>query len=299
MRNQVIKWVNSPRGERFSHAILALLLAQFWLLIASFGALLMSSFRGVLLDIDGVLHVSMQPVDGAIETLQWLEKQGYKVCFVTNTTTSSRLTLVQKLKSIGLPLDEDRVVTAPVATAHYIRQHYPGKRCWLLAKGDTAADFVGIDLVDANADIVVIGGAEELLTYENMNHAFRMLMNGALLLATHTNLYWRTREGLQLDSGPFVHALELATDQQAIVLGKPNSAFFEQALLAIGVQPQETIMVGDDIENDVGAAQIAGLNGVLVCTGKHNAQSHLLTKVHPDAILPSIADLPGWLGTRI
>jgi ribonucleotide monophosphatase NagD (HAD superfamily) len=119
------------------------------------------------------------------------------------------------------------------------------------------------------------------------------------LLATHTNLYWRTHEGLQLDSGPFVHALELATGQHAIVLGKPNRAFFEQALLTIGVQPQETIMVGDDIENDVGAAQIAGLHGVLVCTGKHNTQSPLLTKVHPDAILPSVADLPHWLGTRI
>ncbi len=258
----------------------------------------MASIHGVLLDIDGVLHVSMHPVAGAIETLHWLEKYGYQVCFVTNTTTSSRSTLVQKLKAIGLPLDEERVVTAPVATANYICQHYPGKRCWLLTKGDTAADFAGIQLVDSGADLVVIGGAEELLTYENMNHAFRLLMDGATLLATHTNLYWRTREGLQLDSGPFVHALELATGQRAIVLGKPNSAFFEQALLTIGMQPQESIMVGDDIENDVGAAQRAGLQGVLVCTGKHNAQSHLLEKVHPDAILPSIADLPGWLMER-
>ena len=72
----------------------------------------------------------------------------------------------------------------------------------------------------------MIGGAEELLTYENMNKAFRMLMDGAILLATHTNLYWRTSEGLQLDSGPFVHALELATGQKAIVLGKAESRFF-------------------------------------------------------------------------
>jgi len=258
----------------------------------------MASIRAVLLDIDGVLHVSMQPVAGAIETLHWLKNQGYQVCFVTNTTTCSRSTLVQKLKNIGLPLDEDRVVTAPIATANYIRQHYPGKRCWLLTKGDTAADFADIHLVDSRADIVVIGGAEELLMYENMNHAFRMLMDGAILLATHTNLYWRTNEGLQLDSGPFVHALELATGQHAIVLGKPNIVFFEQALLTIGVQPQETIMVGDDIENDVGASQRAGLQGVLVCTGKHNAHSPLLAQIHPDAILPSIADLPGWLETR-
>src|SRR5216683_3379008 len=255
----------------------------------------MPSFRGVLLDIDGVLHVSMHPIAGAAETLRWLEHRGYQTCFVTNTTTSSHATLVQRLQAIGLPLAEERVVTAPVATANYIRQHYPGKRCWLLTKGDTARDFVGIALVESGADIVVIGGAEELLTYQAMNAAFRMLMDGAVLLATHTNLYWRDSDGLRLDSGPYVYALELATGKHATVLGKPDRAFFEQALLSISVTAAEAIMVGDDLENDVHAAQQAGLRGVLVCTGKHGADSPLLERIHPDAILPSIAALPGWL----
>src|SRR5215467_7223738 len=123
----------------------------------------MASVHGVLLDIDGVLHVSMRPVNGANETLLWLENHRYQVCFVTNTTTNSRATLVQNLKHIGLSLDEQRVVTAPVATANYIREHYPDKRCWLLTKGDTARDFAGIHLVESQADIIVISGAEELL----------------------------------------------------------------------------------------------------------------------------------------
>ncbi len=256
----------------------------------------MATIRGILLDIDGVLHVSMQPIAGAADTLRWLDQQGYRTCFVTNTTTASRATLAQRLAAIGLPLTEQQLITAPVATANYIRQHYPGKRCWVLSKGDTEADFAGIDLVEANAEIVVIGGAEELLTYEAMNAAFRMLMDGAVLLAMHTNLYWRTSDGLRLDSGPYVHALELATGKQAIVLGKPARPFFEQALQSLGVEAAEAIMVGDDLENDVRGAQQAGLRGILVCTGKHHADSPLLERIHPDAILPSIADLPQWLG---
>ena len=252
----------------------------------------MASIRGLLLDIDGVLHVSMQPIDGAADTLRWLDQRGYRTCFVTNTTTASRATLAQRLASIGLPLGEQQLITAPVATANYIRQHYAGKRCWVLSKGDTEADFAGIDLVESNAEVVVIGGAEELLTYEAMNAAFRMLMDGAVLLAMHTNLYWRTSEGLRLDSGPYVHALELATGKQAIVLGKPARPFFEQALQTIGVEASEAIMVGDDLENDVLGAQQAGLRGILVCTGKHQADSPLLERIHPDAILPSIAELP-------
>ncbi len=186
-------------------------------------------------------------------------------------------------------------MTAPVATANYIRQHFAGKRCWILSKGDTASDFEGIELVDERADVVVIGGAEELLSYETMNKAFRMLMEGAALLAMHTNTYWRTNEGLRLDSGPFVRALEIASGKQAVVLGKPDRAFFEQALNAIGVAAHEAIMVGDDIDNDIGGAQKAGMRGILVSTGKHNANSPQLHSIQPEAILPSVASLPEWL----
>ncbi len=73
----------------------------------------MTAIRGVLLDLDGVLHVSMRPIQGAAETLCWLDRHGYQICFVTNTTTSARATLAQQLQTIGLPIAEERVMTAP------------------------------------------------------------------------------------------------------------------------------------------------------------------------------------------
>lgn len=255
----------------------------------------MPPIRGILLDIDGVLHVSMQPLPGVVETLSWLEQQGYATYFVSNTTTMARATLAQRLQQIGLPVAEQRIITAPVAAANYLRQHFAGKRCWLLTKGDTASDFVGIDLVDTQADIVIIGGAEELLSYETMNAVFRMLMNGAALFALHKNMYWKTKDGLQLDSGPFVRALEIASGKDAKVFGKPAPDFFQQALHAIDRTASETVMVGDDIENDIGGAQKIGMRGILICTGKHKADSPLLAHIQPDAILPTLAELPKWL----
>ena len=253
--------------------------------------------RGILLDIDGVLHVSMKPLQGATEALSWLRQLKYQTCFVTNTTTLSQATLAERLQQIGLPVPEQAILTAPVATARYIHRHFPGQRCWVLTKGATAVDFAGIELVEDHADIVVIGGAEELLTYEALNHAFRMLMDGATLLAMHTNRYWRTSSGLQLDSGPFVRALEMATGKEAIVLGKPNAAFFAQALDMMNVSADEALMIGDDIENDIAGAQRAGIRAALVCTGKHAADHPLLQSIHPDIILASIADLPQYLAT--
>jgi HAD superfamily hydrolase (TIGR01458 family) len=251
--------------------------------------------QGILLDIDGVFHVSLSPLPGAVETLQWLASSGYPYLFVTNTTTAARTTLARSLQAAGLLLPFERILTAPIATANYIRQHYPGKRCWLITKGDTAADFTGIELTSERAEVVVIGGAEELLSYETMNRVFRLLMEGADLLAMHTNTYWKTRDGLQLDSGPFVHALELASGKKAIVLGKPSSTFFAQALQQINVPTYAAVMFGDDLENDVRAAQLAGLRGVLVASGKHGSDSPLLATIKPDGILASIAELPAWL----
>jgi len=253
------------------------------------------SLRGILLDIDGVLHISMKPIPRAAETLVWLREQKYQTCFVTNTTILSQAALAAQLQQNGLPVPEQAILTAPVATARYIRHNFPGQRCWVLTKGDTAVDFAGIELVEDHADIVVIGGAEELLTYETLNHAFRMLMDGATLLAMHTNRYWRTSAGLQLDSGPFVRALEMATGKEAIVLGKPNMAFFAEALQMMNVAAEEVLMVGDDIENDIAGAQRAGIRAALACTGKHTAEHPLLQTIHPDLILPSIADLPQYL----
>jgi HAD superfamily hydrolase (TIGR01458 family) len=207
----------------------------------------------------------------------------------------SQHTLAERLQQIGLPVSEQAILTAPVATANYIRSNFPERRCWVLTKGATAIDFAGIELVEDHADVVVIGGAEELLTYETLNHAFRMLMDGATLLAMHTNRYWRTNSGLQLDSGPFVRALEVATGKEAIVLGKPNATFFTQALHIINVPADEALMIGDDIENDIAGAQHAGIRAALVCTGKHGADNPLLQSIHPDAILASIADLSHYL----
>jgi ribonucleotide monophosphatase NagD (HAD superfamily) len=122
-------------------------------------------------------------------------------------------------------------------------------------------------------------------------------MNGAVLLAMHTNLYWRTSDGLQLDSGAFVHALEIASGKQATVLGKPNGAFFQQALDLLHIQASEALMIGDDLENDVQGAQQAGLRAVFVTTGKHTADSPLLSRIHPEIVLSSIADLPEYLSS--
>ncbi len=249
---------------------------------------------GYLLDVDGVLHVGKTPVPGAAAFLDGLSARSIPYRLLTNTTTASRASLAKRLRGIGLPVADADLLTAPVATAAYIRRRYPAARCYLLAKGDVIDDFraAGLTLVGPDgapaADVVVIGGAEDELTYARLNHAYRLLLGGARLVAMHRNIAWRTAEGMSLDSGPFVLALERAAAVRATVIGKPALPFFRYGLRELGLPPAAVTMVGDDAYNDLRPASRLGMRTVLVRTGKPVGPAEAAIA---DIVLDSIAAL--------
>jgi HAD superfamily hydrolase (TIGR01458 family) len=254
---------------------------------------------GVLLDIDGVLTVSWEPIPGAVEALGWLREHGVPFRLITNTTTHTRDELAATLRGAGFDVRPEEVVTAVVATASYLRAHHPGAGVYVLSDGDPRGDLEGIRLVGLEeAEVIVLGGACEAFSYPTFNRVFQRLMEGAALIGMHRNLYWRTSEGLQLDAGAYIAGLEEATGRRATICGKPSAAFFEEALRLLGVPRERAAMVGDDIVNDVLGARHAGLTGVLVRTGKFLPADLERAGEGPDAVLDSVADLPGWLEAR-
>ncbi|GHK02075.1 hypothetical protein SY2F82_38720 [Streptomyces sp. Y2F8-2] len=254
--------------------------------------------RAVLIDIDGVLTVSWRPLPGTVDALRHIRESGYAVALVTNTTSRTRASIAETLSAAGFPVAAEDILTAPAVTAAYLAEHCPGARCSLLTSGDIREDLADVLLVDDEdtvPDVVVLGGAGPEFDYAALNRAFGHLQQGARLVAMHRNLYWRTDRGLQLDSGAFLLGLEKAAHMEAEVTGKPSPAFFEAALTRLGVAAGQALMVGDDIESDVLAAQRAGLTGVLVRTGKYLPQTHRDAGGEPHHVLDSFADLPALL----
>jgi HAD superfamily hydrolase (TIGR01458 family) len=258
--------------------------------------------RAVLLDIDGVLTVSWQPVDGAVEAVAAVRRAGLPVRFLTNTTSRPQAQVVGALRDAGFEVADDEVLTTPLATVAHLEAHHPGARCLLLSEGDLGDDLAPLTLVadPAEADVVVLGGAGPAFTYEALNDAFAAVLEGAPVVAMHRNTTWRTDRGLQLDTGAWVVGLEHAAAQastslEVTVVGKPGAAMYEAALAAVGVPADQAVMVGDDLENDVHGAQDAGLQGVLVRTGKWRADPSTAQRA-PDEIIDSVADLPRLLG---
>jgi HAD superfamily hydrolase (TIGR01458 family) len=252
---------------------------------------------GVLLDIDGVLAISWEPLPGAVETIEWMREQGMPFRLITNTTTKTRADLGQTLRGVGFDVSDDELVTAVVATAEYLRTEHPGARCFVLSDGDATADLDDVELVEIeSADLVVLGGACDDFTYGTMNRIFRRLMDGAGLIGMHRNLYWRTSDGLELDAGAYVAGLEEATGRAAVICGKPSAPYFDAALAMLGVSRDRALMVGDDIENDVHGAQTLGIRTALVKTGKF-LPTDLNQPPAPDHVLETIGELRSLFST--
>jgi HAD superfamily hydrolase (TIGR01458 family) len=252
----------------------------------------------IVLDIDGVLHVSWEPIPGAADAIAELRGAGHRLRFVTNTTTRLRRELADALGRIGIELDEEEVQTTPLAAARVLA----GQRVLALTMPRIIDDLKGIKLVGDATDAVLIGGADEspvtnqVFSYMNLARAFAELEGGAELYCLHRNRWWQTSRGPLLDSGAFVAGLEYAAETEATLLGKPSPAYFEAALEALDADPELTWMVGDDLEADIGGAQRMGMKTVLVRTGKFRKEDLVDSPVKPDGVVESIAALPAWLG---
>jgi HAD superfamily hydrolase (TIGR01458 family) len=251
----------------------------------------------ILLDVDGVLHVSGEPIPGAAEAVRRLRADGHRLRFVTNTTVRSRQQLAEDMRGFGIELEDDEVQTTADAAVRALH----GKRVLALVMHAIVGDLDGIDLVGEGADAVLLGGADEtpetnlVFSYMNLARAFAELELGASLYCLHRNRWWQTARGPLLDAGAFVAGLEYAADVEAIVIGKPSVSYFTAALEALDADPELTWMVGDDLESDIAGAQAMNMHTVLVRTGKFRPDAVEASRVRPDGIVSSIGQLPDWL----
>ncbi len=221
-------------------------------------------FNALFLDLDGVLFVGNHALPGAVRTLQHAREEGLTLRFLTNTATQSRRHLLTKLGAMGFTIAEDELFTAPIAAKHYILEH--GLRPYCLIHENIRCDMAGMD--ENNPNCVLLGDARNDLNYQTLNHAFQLCISGAQLIGIGMNRYFKGEEGLMLDAGPFIRAIEWAAGTEALIMGKPGKNFFQQVVASTPFVAGQCLMVGDDVIGDVEGAVHAGLMGCLVRTGK-------------------------------
>lgn len=221
--------------------------------------------KTILIDLSGTLHIDNLAICGAQEALCRLRSTDKKIKFVTNTTKESKNVLYNRLKNLGFDIKKEEIFSSLAAARQTII-----KRClnpYLLIDSAAMEDFEDLIKVEKQYDSVVIGLAPEKFNYDDLNNAFRLILNGASLIAIHEGRYYKRPDGLSLGPGAFVKGLEYAANTKAEIIGKPSGEFFRAALEDIS--PEEAIMIGDDVKDDIAGAMAVGMRGILVQTGKY------------------------------
>lgn len=249
----------------------------------------LAHIQAIIFDLDGTLYTGDALIPGAVEVVRALKEAGMPLRFLTNTTSRGRAALAERLTRMGFPVAKDEVYSPPWAAGEFLRAREAS--AYLLVPEGALGDFVGVSVDEQHPDYVVVGDLGDAWTFERLNRAFRLLLEeGAQLIGLGRSKYWLAKDGLRLDVGPFIAALEYATGKSATIIGKPEQALFEAALRDLGLPAEQVAMVGDDVEMDIQGAQRAGLYGILVRTGKFR-QSDLARGIWPNLILDSVADL--------
>lgn len=251
--------------------------------------------RLILLDLDGTLYIGNQPIAGALEAVSRLRKQGVALRFLTNTTTKSQAQLVAQLRVMGFDLDEHELISAPVAARLEVNalQIAAGRplRVWPVVAEAIQEDFAEFEWSDVQPDYIILGDIGDAWDLQLINRLFNAIHNGAELIALHKNRFWQTAEGLKADIGFFVAGLEYVCSKTARVMGKPNRDFFQRVLDEAGISAQDSLMVGDDLDTDVGGAQALGIRGCLVKTGKFRQAYFNQSRIQPEFVIDSISTL--------
>ncbi|CAH1406040.1 unnamed protein product [Nezara viridula] len=257
--------------------------------IMAYEKLLQSPIRGFLLDISGVLKDGSQPIPGSVEAVKSLQSAKIPFRLVTNETSRPVNKILSTLNMLGYEVTEEDLISPVPAVVKILKND--NLRPFLLIHPEVIPDFGDIDT--SNPNCVVMGDAAECFQYNFLNECFRQLMGmeNPILFSLGQGKYFRDEDGLALDVGPFCKAIEYATGVKATVVGKPSPQYFLDAVCDLKLQPNEVVMIGDDIVSDVGGAQNCGLRGVLVRTGKYmRDRDEPHESVVPDGIVDNLQE---------
>ena len=241
---------------------------------------------GLLLDVGGVLYQGDEAISGSVAAFARLKASGLPFRLLTNTTRTTRAALAERLAALDFDVTAADIVTPASVAAAILDAN--GARPHLLVHPDLLPDCPP----EADApNAVLLGDAGEYFTFDRLNRAFEILIEGGRLYALGRNRFFRGVNGLELDAGPFVAALEYASGIEARLIGKPSPDFFRAAAAAFSLPSESVLMVADDLEADVTGAREAGLAAALVCTGKYRKGDAMIAKKGGAHVAASFAEL--------
>ncbi len=254
----------------------------------------LKTVENFLLDLDGTIYLGDRLIDGAVEFLRSLQKQGKRAIFLTNNSSKNRYTYREKLRGMGIEVDAQSIFTSGEATAIYLGQECPGARIFLLGTPLLAEEFRwgGFKLVDREDPEYVVLGFDTTLTYEKLWQACDYIREGKAYIATHPDLNCPVGQGRYMpDAGAMIKFIEASTGKTPTVIGKPNLYMIDSLCKKYNIDRSNMVMVGDRLYTDIQLGLNAGIRTVLVLSGETTAEQHRDSPFKADHVYPSVKEL--------
>jgi HAD superfamily hydrolase (TIGR01450 family) len=198
--------------------------------------------------------------------------------------------VARNLRELGLVVDADDVVTSAQAAAALILDRVPAAARVLAVGGPgvpAALEAVGLTVVrphelteaaskaaseaatdsaDSGSEVAaVLMGYGPDVGWKDLAEAAYAVGDGAVFVASNTDLTVPTDRGVAPGNGALVAAVATATGRNPIVAGKPFSPLLQKSIERTGARTP--LVVGDRLDTDIEAATRLGLPSLLVLTG--------------------------------
>ena len=248
--------------------------------------------KGFLIDMDGVIYRGSELIPGAAEFIASLRRLRIPFIFLTNNSQRTRRDVAMKLTRMGVPVEDKHIYTCAMATARFLASQKPHGTAYVIGEGGllNALHSNGYAVVDKSPDYVVVGEGRTL-TYEMLEQAVQLVLDGAKLIATNLDPNCPTISGTRPGCGAIVSLIERATGIQAFSVGKPSPVMMRQARKELGMATSETIMIGDTMETDILGGVQMGYRTILVLSGGTRREDLAKHAYQPDMVVNSVADL--------
>ena len=242
---------------------------------------------------DGVIYHGNKLLPGVKEFVDWLYREEKNFLFLTNSSERSPKELQIKLARMGLEVDESHFYTSALATAKFISSQAPGCSAYVIGGAGlvTALHDAGITMNDVDPDYVIIGEGNTY-NYENILKAVKLVMRGAKLIGTNSDLTGPAEDGIIPACRAMISPIEMATGQKAYFIGKPNPLMMRTGLRILGVHSEDAVMIGDRMDTDIVAGIETGLDTVLVLSGVTDHNEIKKFPYRPRLVLNGVGDIP-------
>lgn len=252
------------------------------------------SKKGFICDMDGVIYHGNQILPGVKDFVEWLYRENKQFLFLTNNSGKTPLELSQKLKNMGLEVDESHFYTSALATAKFLSKQSPNCKVYVIGEPGlySALYNEGITISETDPDYVVVGEVFNY-NYESVCKAVNLVLKGAKLIGTNSDVTGPTDNGNIIPAcRALISPIEMATGKEAYFVGKPNPLMMRTGLNMLGVHSSEAVMIGDRMDTDIIVGIEGGLDTVLVLSGVTTEADIAHYAYRPRLVLSGVGEIP-------